>query len=908
MHMKKNYMKYILLSSIFFCTTLIPAFSQEKHCGTTEASKEIYLAHPELLKQQEEYNVLLQQKIAEKAQQRNTNSDQVYIIPVVFHVIHANGDENISDAQIKDQIDILNRDYRKLNSDLSNVAKNTPFDTLAADIKIEFRLAQIDPNGKCTNGIDRIYSQLTFNGGNQSKLNQWPREKYLNVWTVKTIGASGVAGFAFFPSDVTTYLAPYDGILILSNYIGSIGTSNPYTSRALTHEIGHYLSLYHPWGGTNSPEVDCSGDDQVTDTPQTRGHLTCDLYTPYCTLYNLLNASYKFSSVTTSSGATDPSAVPVNGGATFGQAKSVGVSANSKENARFSFSGWDTGGDTINHDTLYTALKGSINTGKYYEVTITPKYANSLTLTKLNFLFKRDSSGVRTFAVRSSLDGFAANLPASISPANKALKVQTGNVFFSFYDTDSLQKGSTITLSNFKNLITPVTFRIYGWNAENTDGTFGIDSLTFTGSSGVIENTQNYMDYSYCSIMFTKGQKDRMRAALESSVANRNNLWTTSNLIATGTNGNGQLCAPVSDFYTNRNIVCQGETISFNANVQKNTPGTALTYLWEFPSGNPATSTLATPSVTYSTPGYFDVKLTVSNSAGSTTSSKGWYIYVRDAAGEFALNQGFSEDFEDVNKFYSYWHPRDLDNNGHGWQLTNTGYGSQNSVRMNGFDNYMGDVDQLVSPSFGMYGMLNSKLTFRCAAATRATAVADMNDLLNVSYSINCGSTWVSALNLTGGALFNNGYRPEYFVPSSDAQWAYYEANIPVLNTANKIIFKFEYKTGLKSNNIYIDKINYSGTVGINELVLQENSLTIFPNPTSESATLSYHLNQRTNVSIEVCDILGKQIAKIDQGLQSDGDHTIILSKEDLKLKTGVYFVKFAAGKAAVTRKLVVTE
>ena len=93
--------------------------------------------------------------------------------------------------------------------------------TLAADIRIEFRLAQIDPNGNCTNGIDRIYSSLTHAGSDQSKLNQWPRDKYLNVWTVSTIGMSGVAGYAYFPSATNSYLYIYDGIIILSNFISS---------------------------------------------------------------------------------------------------------------------------------------------------------------------------------------------------------------------------------------------------------------------------------------------------------------------------------------------------------------------------------------------------------------------------------------------------------------------------------------------------------------------------------------------------------------------------------------------------------------------------------------------------------------------------------------------------------------
>ncbi len=907
-------MRYILLNSIFFLTIIItPAFAQENRCGTTEAINELYLNHPELIKQEAEYNATLQRKIADKAQQRAARSEEVYIIPVVFHIIHTNGDENIPDANIQDQIDILNRDYRKLNTAEIDLIKtktpNTPYDTLAADIKIEFRLAQIDPYGNCTNGIERIYSPLTNNANDRAKLNQWPREKYLNVWVVKTIGTGGnVAGYAYYPSAVATYLAPYDGILILYDYIGSKPPSSPNTSRALTHEIGHYLSLYHPWGSTNSPEVDCSSSDLVDDTPTTRGHLSCDLLTPYCTLYPMPNANYLFTNVTTSSGQLDPTPAPANGGIKLTAFNAVGTSTNSSVNGSFAFSGWDTGGELINHDSTYATLTGNLNPAKYYEVTLTPNYRNSLTLTKMTFTFKRDTSGVRTYAVKSSMDGFSNNLAASISPANKSLVVQAGNIFFSKYDTTNLQKGSTITLTTFKNITKPVTFRIYGWNAESTSGTFEIDSLSIIGSSGVIENTQNYMDYSYCSVMYTQGQKERVRTTLESNVSGRNNLWTTYNLNATGTNGNGVACAPIADFYAPKTIVCTSESVNFKSNVSNADPKSPATLAWEFESGTPATSTAVNPTVTYSTPGFHNVKLTATNAVGSNTVSKIWYVFVREPGGDYLVGNGLSEGFEDENIFNFTWHPQNLSGNKYNWQWANVGYNSNHSARMNGLQNFQSDVDVLTSPSYNVYGLKSLKLSFRCAAATRGSMASEFDDVLNVFYSTNCGLTWLSALSLKGATLANNGFNSEYFVPSSDAQWAFYEATIPITNHNNRLTFKFEYTTGTKSNNVYVDNINLSGTVGIDERVIEEASISIFPNPTKESTTVSYHLNQRAGVVLELSDILGKQLTKIDQHEQTEGDHSMVLSKEQLNLESGIYFIKLTIGKSVITRKLIITE
>ena len=163
-----------------------------------------------------------------------------------------------------------------LNADLSTVV--AAFTNLTGDAEMEFELAKLDPNGNCTNGIDRIVTPKTYkagdgaNGSNASKINMWPRDKYLNIYTVNNI-ASGAAGYTYLPGSVS---ASIDGIIILYNYVGSIAPSSVNTSRALGHEIGHWFNLPHVWGGTNQPGVAC-GDDGVSDTPVTKGWTTCNL-------------------------------------------------------------------------------------------------------------------------------------------------------------------------------------------------------------------------------------------------------------------------------------------------------------------------------------------------------------------------------------------------------------------------------------------------------------------------------------------------------------------------------------------------------------------------------------------------------------------------------------------------------
>jgi hypothetical protein len=206
----------------------------------------------------------------------------VTVIPVVVHVVHNTAAQNISDEQIKSQIDVLNRDYRKANPDVSNAP--APFLPLAADARVEFELATTDPSGNATDGITRT-STTTAGFTDDDKVKSaatggadaWPRDKYLNFWVCPLGG--GLLGYAQFPGGP----AATDGVVILHSAFGTTGTAAaPFDlGRTATHEVGHWLNLRHIWGDDGGG---CNGDDFVADTPNaadsnfgtpTFPHVTC---------------------------------------------------------------------------------------------------------------------------------------------------------------------------------------------------------------------------------------------------------------------------------------------------------------------------------------------------------------------------------------------------------------------------------------------------------------------------------------------------------------------------------------------------------------------------------------------------------------------------------------------------------
>ncbi len=626
--------KALLFASL--CTSMSAPAQDILPCGQVEVQAAFDAAHPEdaAARAARESEV---RAAASELLQRGGEDDELYIIPVVFHVIHDNGPENISNEQVFNAMEVLNRDFRLMNPDTGQIVAG--FVDIAADVDVEFRLAKRDPQGNCHSGINRIASLLTYEGTNEMKqLINWPRASYMNVYVCAE--AAGAAGYTNYPSE---WGANTDGIVLKHEYVGSIGTSNPYRSRTLTHECGHWLNLPHTWGSSNNPnEADnCDVDDGVEDTPLCLG-----------------------------------------------------------------------------------------------------------------------------------------------SPVG-------------FCDLDRTTCGS-------------------------------------------LDNVQNYMEYSYCSRMYTLGQRARMRAALNSNVADRNQLWTPNNIQETGVLEEELLCS--ATFEVDRVEACIGEDIQFT---DQSFFGIS-NWSWDFGDGavleGGVDSLHRNPIHQYEEAGEFEVYLTVSNGNGSITSVDPVVITVMD---DGMLPVMWQDGFEPgVGPWASdQWEVQTL--SGQPWQIRETtGYSGSRSLYVRNRNNESGDITRTTTATYDAEGMAAVMIGYKYAYSHRATGETD--DRLKLQVSRDCGQTWNTRQFHRG--LIDLATAPDHggnFYPSGPAEWAGHieeVSNALYMVPKLRVRFEFESKGG---NNVFLDDINVYGVDSLGNVLGMEplsnptrGALIAYPNPGRGSVTV----------------------------------------------------------------------
>ncbi len=256
--------KKVVLALLAISGVVGHVFAQDKTCGTDQVYWQLKKDHPEYAAIEAQLEREIQDKLKNidlKAVAKGTAV--VYDVPIVVHVIHDYANENLSDNLIYNAVKHWTDTYMEQSADTASVI--AAFKPIIGNAQIRFHLATKDPNGNPTKGITRHSSYKTSQGGEEAKLDNWPRDKYINIWFVRTMDADhlNAAAYSQYPSYVVNQ--PYsDGVICLYDYLDLDNT--------IPHEIGHALNLQHIWGNNNNAGVAC-GDDQVGDTPPTKGHL-----------------------------------------------------------------------------------------------------------------------------------------------------------------------------------------------------------------------------------------------------------------------------------------------------------------------------------------------------------------------------------------------------------------------------------------------------------------------------------------------------------------------------------------------------------------------------------------------------------------------------------------------------------
>jgi PKD repeat protein len=627
--------------------------------------------------------------------------EAAYVIPVVFHVLHTGGPENISDEQIYDAMARINEDFNKLNNNWHTV--NPAFLGIVADVKVEFRLALKKNNGECFKGITRTFTTAAWGtGAEQSSAVQaahgnFPSNRYLNIFVVPF--ANGAAGYTNYPNNWGgTSLS--NGIWILHNYTGRIGTSSNFASTALSHEIGHWFNLPHLWGNSNTPGVstNCGTDDGVADTPNT-----------------------------------------------------------------------------------------------------------------------------------------------------------------------------------------------IGWTSCNVNGE----------SCGSLDNVENYMEYSYCSKMFTEGQKARMYAALNSTTGGRNNLHTAANLAFTGVYDDLNFCR--ADFRTNVQEVCPGTSIQFiDESVH-----TASVWNWSFPGGTPATSTEQNPLVTYSTPGQYAVTLTSGDGTNSNTKTVNNFVTVVPQQTVLPFAEGF-ENYTSLAGT-NLWSEVNYGNN-NGWQVyTGAGFTGDRCVRIVNLNQPAESIDDLISQSFNLSNFSGTDVVTMSLRTSFKRRTTTDSDRLRIMASTDCGTSWstrrtLSALNLSVGDVMSTSW-----VPATQDDWkTWHITNINSNFFVESVRFKFEFRAG-GGNNIYLDDINlYAGTndpLSIETIdAIQVTDVVLYPNPAEAEMVLELSLANDADLKVRIVDLSGKEIQVYHIQGQT-GVNAILFDTN--ALSQGMYMLEIVGAGGAVVKPFV---
>ena len=581
--------------------------------------------------------------------------DEIYLVPVVVHVIHLGEaigtGTNISDAQINSSIDALNRDFRKLPDD-GNIGQGAGVDT-----KIQF----------CLKGVNRVlgtsvsgYSTSGITSSNETSvkaLSKWDNCCYINIWSVSEIdgnnGGAGVQGYAYFPTNPCGANASKDGVVVLYNAMGNDpGGSNGYNlktytqlGRVMTHEMGHVFNLHHTFSGGSCTETNCGTQgDECCDTPPHPGNNT-NCSAPECggtqpvnnyldytgeVCQNMFTQCQSDRMRAVCAGPRSGLFVPPCGCPPLLALDAGVININNPSSS----SCGDTlcpditiknfGSDTLTTSTINYQIDGTI-----YNFTWTgslaPNYTENISLPCVptgpgahSFISWTSSPNGGTdedFSNDSTTTGYTTLMGSELT-----LTLTTDNFGYETY-WDITDCSSTIFASGGNASIAPGGTQ----NSSPTSPNSLSSNTTYTENICLVDSCYclNIYDDFGDGICCNNGNGNFL---LVDQLGNTISSGGSFGVSQTGINFCVTSAVPNTNFSGIPNSICAGDSVAFT-DLSSSNPSS---WSWTFAGGTPGTSSLQNPTITYNTPGVYDVTLITSNNLGSDTQVNTGYVTVNN--------------------------------------------------------------------------------------------------------------------------------------------------------------------------------------------------------------------------------------------------------------------------------------
>lgn len=426
---------------------------------------------------------------------------------------------------------------------------------------------------------------------------------------------------------------------------------------------------------------------------------------------------------------------------------------------------------------------------------------------------------------------------------------------------------------------------------------------TANSCNGDTPMTENYMDYSACSYLFTKDQAVRINYFLPNY---RSNQYSMSNLNATGVVFNPIECAPIADFYSSTSTTCANKPVqffsaSFNATVSS--------YYWSFPGGTPGTSTDSSPVVIYTLPGTYSVSLIAKNSQGNSVKTKNDFITIPNDTDK--LISPFTEGFETSGPSTVHWlFPQNTGSNGKlDFKVTsaaaNTG---KNSLYLENRDGLMDTVYSFTLPPVDISKITDYTISFSYAYAKTVSANTDR---LQVFISQDCGDSFEQIFSRLGGLLTTTTRlvpSATDFVPDSN-EWKQASASFASYSASKELYFKFDLTNG-GGNDVYIDNINIGGaSSGINNKTSSGIDVELYPNPVTSQIAININSVQNAPASILAFDMAGRKLAEVNNIGIFAGRQEFSFQTSQLNISSpGMYYLKMCIGNSVVVKKIIVAK